>query len=471
MMATSLPVFESFPIHQNEQSSGLQWRKWIAKFENLLCGLDIKSDARKKALLLHYGGDGIFDIFNSMTDEQKGVGATTENGEANEYDVLKESLSNHFTPKKNTAYETFKFRQMKQTDETIDSFVTRLRTQATFCDFKENDREILAQIIQGCSSMRLRRKALKDDLSLDDVLKEARAYELSDIRAAEIEAVTTKPNEISAVQYEKRSNGQQEGNFSSKSHFQRGNRSMRDQYRNHVTKSNPTSSDGLQNVHQCRYCGGMKPHFNSCPAKGKTCMRCRKIGHFARVCESSGRVRSLAETDQNTKSDEDEIHHIFRLGQYQKAVSPRVVAKIDGAPSEFVVDSGSTINLINFETFQTVQQARNQHISLQNPCPKMYAYAAVHPLPLIGYFTGNISVDGNQTYARIYVLDDVEAKNRNNILNSHTSEELGLLQFNVSSISTNPTSSRIPQNFPSLFDGSMGKIKGRMASFYIDMSV
>ena len=61
------------------------------KLDNLLCALDIKSDARKKALLLHYGGDDIFEIYDSMTDEQKGIGAMTQgdNPTTTEYEALK----------------------------------------------------------------------------------------------------------------------------------------------------------------------------------------------------------------------------------------------------------------------------------------------------------------------------------------------------------------------------------------------
>jgi hypothetical protein len=53
----------------------------------------------------------------------------------------------------------YKFRQVKQsTNETIDSFHTRLRQLAHNCESTENDREVKSQIIQGCQSTRLRRK-------------------------------------------------------------------------------------------------------------------------------------------------------------------------------------------------------------------------------------------------------------------------------------------------------------------------
>ena len=42
-------------------------------------------------------------------------------------------------------------------------------------------------MVQGCNSTKVRRKALKDDLSLKQVLHEARSLELSETRASTIE--------------------------------------------------------------------------------------------------------------------------------------------------------------------------------------------------------------------------------------------------------------------------------------------
>eukprot|EP00745_Piridium_sociabile_P029527 TRINITY_DN48507_c1_g1_i2.p1 TRINITY_DN48507_c1_g1~~TRINITY_DN48507_c1_g1_i2.p1 ORF type:complete len:283 (-),score=41.55 TRINITY_DN48507_c1_g1_i2:214-1062(-) len=280
----SLPEFRKFVVHGEETSAGTRWKKWIAQLENLLCGLDINNDARKKALLLHYGGDEIFDIVHTMSEEDQGIGSTVNTGTPdvpvlvpNEYAVLKTSLSDHFTPKKNTSYETFKFRQTVQNqDESIDTFATRLRTMASLCDFRNADREILAQIIQGCSSTRLRRKALKDDMSLTNVLAEARALELSDARAAEIETVVA-PATVHALynpQRPSRPSGSQHGDSHQRFQTPAGV-SVRGPSRGDELYRQRTSSS--QNSRRCRYCGGATPHWTGCPAKGKDCKKCGKI--------------------------------------------------------------------------------------------------------------------------------------------------------------------------------------------------
>ena len=100
-MATSLPDFERFHIYQDNENVGTRWRKWLAKFENLVCALDITSDARKNALLLRYGGEKIYEIYESFSDEKKGTGAATDY-RPNELNVLIRS-SHRRTPVMNVS--------------------------------------------------------------------------------------------------------------------------------------------------------------------------------------------------------------------------------------------------------------------------------------------------------------------------------------------------------------------------------
>ena len=59
----------------------------------------------KKALLLHYIGDEAYDVYLTVSDEQIGKDAVNNDGYPDEYRVLGDSFTTHFTPKENTAYE------------------------------------------------------------------------------------------------------------------------------------------------------------------------------------------------------------------------------------------------------------------------------------------------------------------------------------------------------------------------------
>ncbi|XP_045174571.2 uncharacterized protein LOC123535880 [Mercenaria mercenaria] len=175
-MSVSLPEFPQFRV-SGEKNLGVRWKEYVSKLENLFIGLNIESKKRRKALLLHYGGDEIYDIAESLST----------NSEELDYDTLKQKLNGYFNPKSNREFETYEFRNMVQEHcETIDQFVTRLKTKAKFCEFSDSEREVKSQLIQGCRSNELRKRALRDDYSLNDLQKFARTLEISESQATEI---------------------------------------------------------------------------------------------------------------------------------------------------------------------------------------------------------------------------------------------------------------------------------------------
>ncbi|KAE8601352.1 hypothetical protein XENTR_v10013648 [Xenopus tropicalis] len=102
--------------------------------------VDINEDKRKKALLLHYAGSAVYDIYCTLPTD------STDN-----YTKCSKALSDYFSPKTNVRYERYKFRIAKQLpQETMDAFVTRLRELAQSCSFTDVDDEITTQVIVSC---------------------------------------------------------------------------------------------------------------------------------------------------------------------------------------------------------------------------------------------------------------------------------------------------------------------------------
>ena len=119
--------------------------------------------------------------------------------------------------------------------------------------------EIKRQIIQGTSPLRLRCKAIEQNLSLENLLKAALAMETTD------EQTTTEieKQQSHAVGYgrNKVSNDQSQPKTDSRS-----------------TK--------------CVLCGGNYPHQGNFPPQGKQFLNCGKMGHFSKVCLSKPSNRS-----------------------------------------------------------------------------------------------------------------------------------------------------------------------------------
>ena len=106
-------------------------------------------------MLLHYAGEATNEIFDTLPDTTPGEGEDT-------FEKAVQALTN-FTPRQNRQYEIYVFRQAKQeSNESISAFHTRLTQLAVTCEFADVDREIKTQILQSCSSHKLRTKALEN---------------------------------------------------------------------------------------------------------------------------------------------------------------------------------------------------------------------------------------------------------------------------------------------------------------------
>lgn len=61
----TLPVFPTFDFEADKTTAGPRWEKWCSRLENLLDGMNIDNDKRKRALLLHYAGERVYDIYDA----------------------------------------------------------------------------------------------------------------------------------------------------------------------------------------------------------------------------------------------------------------------------------------------------------------------------------------------------------------------------------------------------------------------
>lgn len=83
--------------------------------------------------------------------------------------------------------------QIKQQDgESMDNFYMRVKEEAALLDIANLSKEqlielfILAQLVHCCTNNMLKKKALKDGLSLKDFLATARAFERADHQVQEM---------------------------------------------------------------------------------------------------------------------------------------------------------------------------------------------------------------------------------------------------------------------------------------------
>ena len=148
-----------------------RWERWLNRFTNFAVAKNITDARRLKAALLHYVGENVLDLSESLV-----IVSDTP------FEETKRLLTAYFAPQRNVEYEVFVFRQAEQhTDETLAKFNARLRQLAKNCNFHETDREVRSQIIQKCLLNKVREKGLSDtDIMLSNLLKYG-AYIRSDV--------------------------------------------------------------------------------------------------------------------------------------------------------------------------------------------------------------------------------------------------------------------------------------------------
>ncbi len=240
----NLPPFPHFNTSEHF-GLGPRWERWLNRFENFLIALNITTDVRKKALLLHYAGEGVYEVYETLREA------------ADDYDAVKTKLTIHFKPLKHTQYHVWEFRQAKQDqNESLDAYVTRLHTLY----------QKIVSIMQFAVLSSIRKKSLKPDMDLKKLLEFGRTHETTDHEAAAIESSLSHSSSSSVSHVSQKK---------SKGFGQRFG-----------TKPKQKSSSSNTT---CGLCGGRYPHKGTCPAQGAQCYSCGLYNHFSRCCRSSGK--------------------------------------------------------------------------------------------------------------------------------------------------------------------------------------
>ena len=69
--------------------------------------MDVTNKERQRALLFHYAGEAMTEIFDTRPNTTAGEGEDPSNKAV-------QALTNYFTPRQNREYEIYVFRQAKQ---------------------------------------------------------------------------------------------------------------------------------------------------------------------------------------------------------------------------------------------------------------------------------------------------------------------------------------------------------------------
>ena len=304
------------------------WRKWKQRFQLYMeaSGSMKKPEKQRVAIFLHLIGEEALEIYNTFslsTAEQK-------------LDILFQKFEDYCNPRRNITFERHKFFTcVQEPTESIDQYVTELRTKASTCEFGELCESLIRdRIVCGISCNTLREKLLQEtDLSLQKAIDMCRASEFSKRQTKSI------TEESKSVDYVNK-NATRDGKFPPKEKNEKDRQKM--------TKSGPPNS--------CKRCGTVHAP-RKCPAFGKICQKCKNRNHFASQCLSKN--VHFVESDQAAQPfvEDEQLEELF-IGQVQKDDHKqewKASLQVNNNLVEFKLDTGAQANVIPSDVFNSLK--------------------------------------------------------------------------------------------------------------------
>ena len=295
------------------------------------------------------------------------------------------------------------------------------------------DEAIKLVVTLHTASDKLQRDIIAKDMDLKTVIESARALELTQREVSFMKQNTLEPADPEVHSMSKR---------------QRESRHDDTPTGRQETKDHETSRN-KGTVEVCKYCGHQTPHKGRCKARGATCYKCKKKGHFSVVCQSKPykQYNKPVEQLQQSASSEDEDpqasykfdHLSWKLDQVStgKVVSPPsseyntlVTIRIQDQRLKVQVDSGAEVNVMDYATYQAI----HKRPPLRNTSAKLKPYGS-KPLPVKGCFKTTVRANGQEVKTTFYVTQQSASTP---IIGKYTAFDLDILKINVNELLPQP---------------------------------
>ncbi|QQP36166.1 Uncharacterized protein FKW44_021175 [Caligus rogercresseyi] len=174
----------------------------------------------------------------------------------------------------------------------------------------------------------------------------------------------------------------------------------------HNKTNKPYKAPSANNDKQCKWCGKSPHNRKECPADGKECSKCKKIGHFASVCQSSKSRNRFSEIKPlnsvlvlHMGSSNSSRHHLNVNVSAKERNGTTVSATIKSRP-----DSGADISVIGLRNFN---EANFGNLTMDPPLRDKIAAVDGSRIHQVGTFKADITVDGRHTKTTVVICSGI----------------------------------------------------------------
>lgn len=421
---------------------------------SLISHLDQQPRDYQTALFLHCVGTEALKIYNGFV--------YSEEEDKTDLPTVIKKFDQHIIGDTNETFERYIFNERNQdATESIDSYVTALRTLAKTCNFCDclGDSLLRDRIVRGTKDSQTRKRLLQQsNLTLKkciDICRSAEAasnhFKVMSGPEDHVHRVQTRPTHKQQTPRPKR--GNQTGGHTSKV---------------------------PQDLIDCRFCTSRHIRKKEeCPAWGKKCTKCGGRNHFAAKCEQRsrpnarprqhGKVYSVQQTAESSDSEyvlgvEDTSEKVFSACAGKEILAKMLLGEQE---VQFQIDSGATVNVL------PVKFAAGLELEAYNKTLKMWNSTVLIPLGKRRMSIRNPTNGKKYSIEFVVVQEDLLP-----LLGKRVAEQMELITVNyrnfaqVASISSKDTDSceKLLAEYTDVFDREIGTLPGKV-HLHVDETV
>lgn len=421
------------------------WKVWKQMWSNymVIAKLDSQPPEYKVALFLHCIGVEALKIFNGFQFDSP--------EDRNDMAKIIEKFDQFTIGELNETFERYTFNSRNQQEnESIDVYVTALRTLAKTCNFCDcmHDSIIRDRIVLGIQDKQTRKRLLQErKLTLKSCIDLCKSSEATN---AQLKTISGAQNaELHSVKDKHQQSRRRESDRSKKS-----------REREPETKSRKT----------CKFCGGAhRFEKGKCPAWGAKCTKCGGRNHFETQCMTPPRKLHSLRDESSDDSDveyitsvvvQPETVHAVTQGNYPKEIYTEMV--VNKKTVKFQVDSGASVNVI------PVQFVADDKLESTTKTLQMWNDTILKPLG-----SCRIILQNPKNKKKFSVEFLVVDKQLTPLIGAKAAQQMGLITVNLQNFKfTEPperlraevksvqTTEEIVANYPEIFQRELGTLPG-----------
>ena len=355
---------ERFDVIPSAEDAAKRWLHWLMTFENFMAAIRSAPDeeVNKLHVLINYVTSDVYQLFC----------------EAETYDEAITLLKTLYIKTPNEIFARHKLATRKQQiSETLDQYLQELKLPSKDCNFRQvsatqhREEAIRDAFISGILSGSIRQRLLENKtLDLQTAFDQARALDTaqktsetynSNYSASVAAAVLPVPEECNSEEETKE---------------------------RYVASTTRTA--------KCFFCGN-GPHSRSiCPAREAVCNKCKKMGHYQRVCRSSASINN------GIKQSAFITLAASKYAAGDSLHSSCVDISVEGKTVSALIDSGSTHSFIHPDLVK-------QHLMTIQPTQENVTMAtSTFSTKMVGYCLINITLKGRlYSNVKLYILPNL----------------------------------------------------------------